>query len=183
MTLLTRTGLAAFAILTLLAIFAVNRSDAADPALDSLATTIVGYPVTVTCFPHSDDGPYAGYVYLDHPGEINLDGALCGALLNVLHPGPRTARWLRSFDAQQDVGYAYLALTHEATHLIEYRDQGAIVANDEGLTECTAIRNIYPRLALLHLPPRVRSGVYTAALNTHKSYPTTGINSVYRSVC
>lgn len=190
---------ALFVTLTLAAIVGVNRADAKvgghwrtlqaeqssfpgmtePPALATLATELVGSPVTVLCFPESPDDEWGGFVVLPEP-IIYLQGSKCGALLNVLHPGPRTGAWLRTFDGQQDVGYALMSFTHEATHLIEFLGQGAAVSNDEGLTECTAFRNAWNVTRMLSLPWKVRLAVYHAVEHAHYGKSPTG---AYRTVC
>lgn len=153
-----------------------------EPRLDSLATQLVGQPTTVQCVPPDPLNDAAGWVILPEP-IIYLDGRLCGSLLNVLKGSPRSMRWVRSFDGGQDVGYAFLALVHESTHLIEYHGADPTLAYDEGLTECTAWRNTWPYLKLLGLDHKARKSVYLGAYNYHYGKPTTGINASYRSRC
>lgn len=161
---------------------AVAHADS--PSLNALATHLAHSPVTVQCFPHNDDETVVGYVDLnDDPTVIHLDGSLCGSLENVLHPGPRTPHWAHSFDGSMAVGYAFLALLHEATHIREYNEQGVDVAIDEGATECSAYKNVWPALKVLHLSWQTRERVYDGAKYFHLAKPTRGLYSVYRSVC
>jgi hypothetical protein len=170
------------ATLALCAIFCVP-SHADSPQLDALAATLTGVQDThVSCFEQTGDT--AGFVILIGDGThwtwpdhtIYLRGQDCGALQNVLTPGPRTAQWERSFDGYQTIGSAYLHLVHEATHVL-------LLSDDEGLVECTAYRNVYNDEKLLPLDWKLRRLVYLGADYTHHAMPTSGLYSVYRNVC
>ena len=156
-------------LLVLAALILVPEARAAIP-LEDVASTLVGYSVTVECFP--PDGIIGGWVVLTEPTVIHLDGELCGALNNVLQPGPRTAQWLRTAPGYQMVGSAIQILTHEAMHL-------RLLSADEGHVECVAVRNVWQSVRLLPLVPQIRKLVYIAAVQTHSGI---GIPA-YRTEC
>ena len=151
----------------------VDQAHAASPIkppanvrLDILAQQLTTLDdVTVDCFaPNYEDG---GFVYfIDGKPEhiIHLDGRYCGALKNVLYPGPRTAHWLTTFDGGESVGWAYEALVHEALHI-------RLAQENEGIVECTTVRNAWDALSSYYLPlkPKVRKHVYQAMLRKHRS--------------
>ena len=141
-------------------------------------------PLTVHC---ENTDPWGGYSiiesddggvtwYLAEP-VIHFDGAYCGALQNVLTPGPRTNHWLNTFEGSSAVGVAIQQLAHEATHVILGNSR------DEGLVECTAYRNVWNYIKMLPINWKQRQAVYLGAKYEHFGKPTTGEYANYRSVC
>jgi hypothetical protein len=167
--------------LVLCAIFCVP-SHADSPELNNLASDMAGHDVTVQCYPVNDLDPAAGWVEIGYD-VIHLDGSLCGSLQNVLNDNPRGLHWAGTLAGSDAVGYAFLAMLHEATHIREWYEQGLEVAKDEGETECAAYRNVWPALSLLGLPWKTRALVYEGAKSFHMSKSPTGDDAEYRSVC
>ena len=133
----------------------------ANTALDNLAADLVGQPTAVRCDPIDASGLRAGDTQLDEHW-VRLYG-YCPALVRSFRGD--YSKW-------RDLGTAALVLTHEAVH---QRLQSA----DEGLVECTAVRNVWRTVRLLHLPPRVERLVYAAALDSHARIH----DPRYRAVC
>lgn len=137
------------------ALVADQDGNARAPALDKLASTILGSPATVTCYPHDDNSLEDAHVFaVTHADgtitidpDIYLDGDHCGTLLAALNFKPASA-WARdAWTSTQAVGLAILALTHEAMHV-------RLASVDECRVERTAFANAWPSLRLLHLPAR-----------------------------
>lgn len=156
----------------------VVKADANSQGLDALASHIAGTQVTVDCYPSDDADEFAGFVFADsYDGGvswvmdtvIHLRGQDCGALENVLHG---EQRWLRTWDGQQDAGYALFHLAHEAVHI-------ATQSTDEGLVECVTYRNTYNYAKYLPVVWKDRQNIYRAAERTHYGVS----DPEYRSVC
>lgn len=159
--------------------YATAPAHADSPQLDALATQLAGKPVTVSCF--APDDVYQGYVNAvsynlgitwEFDTVIHLDGEQCGALQNILTPGPTTLRWLHTRQGNYRTGNALLTLTHEATHI-------ALASVDEALVECTAYHNVYNAARLLPLSWKDRNAVAASAQQTHTDYDV----PEYRTVC
>lgn len=149
--------------------------------LDGLATELVGYPVTVDCYPDNPDNIDAGWVDLYDLTVIHMEGWRCGAIRNALNlDNPRTMHWALTYDGSGDIGYALMTLQHEAAHLTLAYTQGLDAAHDEGLTECTAYRNVWNTIKVLTTSPTLRRLVWFQTGYSHYGKSPTG---PYRTVC
>lgn len=151
-----------------------TRSDAASPALDGLASQMVGHSVTVECFP--DESPDArlglvGFVWPDDPSTVHVIGSYCGALESQLRGSRVARRYLSVEDHATDFGAALATLLHESLHL-------RLQSDDEGQVECAAYRNVWPYLAAFHLSPRANRAVWAGIVWDHRGLPAD-----YLTVC
>lgn len=141
--------------------------------LDELATMIAGTPVTVSC-DLPENGDAAGEVVFVNGSPEHVIHLIAWECASLARAGDR--RYVRSFEGGLDLGESIENLTHEATHI-------ALASTDEGLVECTAYRNTWHSLHLLPLTSRAVRQIWWAAGYRHYSFPTTGVNAIYRSVC
>jgi hypothetical protein len=149
-----------------------------------------------------DEGPY-GTTGLDGSGwtidwssvEINVSGDVCSQLERLTRY-PQTARYFREkitllptpiqkgrhpkpaprYDVTPnfntyDASVGLLTLVHEAMHV-------HLQSTDEGLVECSAITNIWPALASLHLPVWLNKIILIDAKSNHFDAP-----DQYLAVC
>jgi hypothetical protein len=127
-----------------------------DTRLDDAASWIAQRSVSVLCYAADEPGAPSqhgawGYVWkpLGTATEVNLDGRLCRAILDVNSPGNLRA-------------LGVLVLTHESYHL---RRWGA--AGDEGKVECKAIRHWKYTARRLGATEETIAFLWPAALKQH----------------
>jgi hypothetical protein len=158
-----------------------DESRANSVQLDALAARLTGVSdARIDCY--AGDGVDGGYVWLTSENgaqwvwteghTIYLDGEFCGALQNVLTPGPHTKHWEHTDDGKYALGAAMMTLEHEVTHV-------RLLSIDEGLVECTAYRNVWQDVKVLPLSRRMQKIVYAYAAQSHKDIH----DPEYRSVC
>lgn len=174
------------AALLTLALLLVPATAQAGTHLDALASQLSGTPVQVTCLPEHAT-PYDGHGighYLDD-GSFTVEPHIW-LKLRVCRPLVRLIFWRQHHDWMlyppnvQEAAYALTVMNHEAMHV---RLQSA----DEGLVECTSIRNIWPAVTAFHLPRKYAGIVLADAIYDHQTVTplrnADGSPDPYRSVC
>lgn len=160
--------------------------------IESYASQVAGTPVTISCDADASfldaaqiqaqgyDGPLSGYVLRGADGRfipvIHLRRSLCVAVEHVDHKRARHPIAFASLKTGQRIdsargAYALEAMEHEAMHI-------RLESGDEGLVECTAWRNRWPLVELLHLKPWVARIVMNTMTDRHDQLP-----APYRTIC
>jgi hypothetical protein len=169
------------------------------PALSALSSAIVGTPMHAECAPSDPD--YYGWTYLTEyqlddgswsvePSDtIYISGDICTELARLSDysanrrffkrpkyvpehkPGTDVIVWPGDNDHIYNAGAALLTLVHESMHV-------KLLSEDEGVVECSAIRNAWPTLAALHLPVWLNKELLAVMMDVHLS----GTDE-YRAVC
>jgi hypothetical protein len=170
------------------------------PALSALSSAIVGSPMHTECAPSDPD--YYGWTFLTETSEddgatwtiltepyIYISGDICTELARLADYSankrffkrpkivPRSKAgepqivWVGDNEHIYNAGAALLTLVHESLHV-------KLASDDEGLVECTAIRNVWPTLAALHLPLWLNKELLAVMTDVHLQS-----TDDYRTVC
>ena len=149
--------------------------------LSAYATRIAGTGITTYCVsPEEMPDGAEGYVGISTSNEgttvfpeIYMDGSICGLArlaLNYFTLTRHVRAYADSDGVTQDIALALLAIRHEVEHVV-------LQSGNEGLVECTAVRNVWNDIVPLFPLVKARE-VYKRAREWHLLAPP-----VYRTVC
>ena len=149
--------------------------------LSAYATRIAGTTITTYCVsPEAMPDGAEGYVGISTSSEgtivfpeIYMDGSICGLAhlaLNYFTLTRHVRAYADSDGVTQDMALALLAIRHEVEHVV-------LQSGNEGLVECTAVRNVWNDIVPLFPLVKARE-VYKRAREWHLLAPP-----VYRTVC
>lgn len=163
------------------------------PAIEALATSVIGFYVPTYCAPTSKDA--YGWVSDRNDPEtlttddydqvdwsnvsINISGDICQELERLTR-FPESKRFFRKPCYCNHAwpnehiyygGVAILTLVHESLHV-------KLQSADEGWVECSAVHNLWPTVSALHLPVYLNKLLLFDALDDHLQAP-----DEYLTVC
>lgn len=135
--------------------------------MQTLASNLAGRQVVITC--------NAGPGYEGETWPIRNDAGLITDFYSEIWLAPRVCRGIDKLlqgKYNYDLSGDYLeTLVHEAFHI-------RLLSADEGLVECTALRNLWSVLTSLGIRGKVRDKLYRGAVFAHGGLP-----NEYRTVC
>jgi hypothetical protein len=161
-------------VVTLAALAVPTQASASTtwPVLNAAASTYVGHPVTIECASSPDD-----FIAMQAAEGTDPEGVAFAEPWNDRafmqgYDCTELVKWSRGTGDPSDEGQFVQIFTHEATHLTGLMD--------EGVTECTAVRNVWRMLRILnpHASSKRMKAAYQTARELHSSQ-----TGEYRTVC